>query len=85
MPGLREQVVLIICQEWPKQEIELNPATISERLQSAGYSSATEAEVRLELEHLAQHRNIKLAWEPGGTDVPTVAAVHPELCLEPRS
>jgi hypothetical protein len=81
MPGLREQVVLIICQEWPKGDIALNPATISGRLQqSAGYSSATEAEVRLELEHLTDHGFITTSVVPDGTTDPTVTSVRPDLC-----
>ncbi len=36
MPGLRERVISIICEEWPNGEHALDHATISERLKSAG-------------------------------------------------
>jgi hypothetical protein len=79
MPGLSEYVISIICEEWPKRDIALNPATISERLRSADVS-ASEDEVRLELQHLADNNRIKTAVEPGDPAGPTVADVHPGLC-----
>jgi hypothetical protein len=76
MPGLREEVISIICEEWPKRETRetpLNATTISERLKKAG-GSASEAEVQLELRHLVDQRLITL-------DAMTVGSVSPELCL----
>jgi hypothetical protein len=73
MPGLHEEVIAIICEKWPNGEEALNPATICERLQKTGVS-VSEADVRLELEHLADHRDITISLEP------TVTGVNPELC-----
>jgi hypothetical protein len=79
MPGLREEVISIICNEWPNGETALNPATLCEQLQNAGVS-VSEAEVRLELEHLTDHRDIEISLEPGGTAGPTVTGVRPGFC-----
>jgi hypothetical protein len=82
MPSLRDEVIAIICDEWPKREdreTPLDAETISELLQKAG-GSATEAEVQLELEHLAGHHQITLEAEPGKLGPPGVGSVSPELC-----
>jgi hypothetical protein len=76
MPGLREEVISIICKEWPKGDTALNPATICARLLGEGVR-VSEAEVQLELEHLADHGDITTSPEPGG---PTVASVREGLC-----
>ena len=84
MPGLREKVISIICEEWQKgqdREIELNAATISERLQQDGVAEASEDAVRLELTHLVDQRLIATGAEPPGTDDRPVRHVSPELCL----
>jgi hypothetical protein len=81
MPGLREEVISIICEEWAKgadREIPLNAASISERLQKAG-GTASESEVQLELSHLIDHGFITQVAEPSSTT--DVASVKPELCL----
>ncbi len=83
MPGLREEVIAIICDEWQKgqdRETKVNPATIYERLQKAGVR-ATEAEVQLELEPLMGQGLITLEAEPGRLGPPAVVRVNPDLCL----
>jgi hypothetical protein len=82
MPGLRERVIAVICEEWVKgadREAPLNAATISERLQKDDVSTS-EAEVQLELSHLVDHGLITLAPEPGGPDATTVGSVRQGLC-----
>ena len=79
MPGLREQVIEVICEEWPKgedREAELNAATIAERLQKAGVV-ASETEVQLELSHLVDQGHIDLAADR--PDMP-VGRVSADLC-----
>ena len=80
MPGLREEIISIICQEWPDSEDELNQVTIRERLKVAGVE-ASEDDVQEELVQLANHQDIRLATEagaPGGWAV--VTEVDPKLC-----
>ena len=79
MPGLRERVISIICEEWPNGENALTHATISERLKSAGVE-ASDGAVRQLLFQLSDRRDITLSSEPGGTAGPTVVGVSPELC-----
>ena len=79
MPGLRERVIAIICEEWPKGEMALSPVPIRERLQSA-CKSVSEAEVRLELQHLAEDDDIKVSLDPGGATGPNVGGVREGLC-----
>ena len=57
----------------------LNPLSIRERLQSAG-ESVSEAEVRLELQHLAEDDDIKVSLDPGGATGPNVGGVREGLC-----
>jgi hypothetical protein len=43
-PGLRERVIAVICEEWPKrQDNELQSATIYERLISEGVAVSENA------------------------------------------
>ena len=79
MPGLRERVISILCEEWPNGESALDHATITERLKSAG-AEAPEGAVRQVLFQLSDRRDITLSSEPGGTAGPTVVGVRPELC-----
>ena len=76
MPGLRDRVIAIICEEWPNPENKVQSATIYERLQSAD-AEASEHDVREVLIQLANHDEITLVFE---TASPTVVGVHPELC-----
>ena len=81
MPGLREEVITIICEEWRKgqdRETEVTAAMISERLQKDG-GSATAAQVKQELIHLAEQGAITLALDR--PDTPAVVRVNPDLCL----
>ncbi len=81
MPGLREAVIAIICEEWQKgqgREGELDAQIISERLQKDG-GSATAAQVKQELIHLAEQGAITLAAERA--DTPAILRVNPDLCL----
>ena len=79
MPELHEEIISIICEEWPDGDDELNQVTIHERLEAAGVA-ATEDDVQQVLLQLSDHRNITLAVEPGGTGGLAVADVHPDLC-----
>jgi hypothetical protein len=84
MPGLREEVISIICEEKTKEKtngsIALNPEAISERLTRAGVE-ASESEVRLVLYQLRAHHDIELAVEPGAKATAlTVTGVRPGLC-----
>ena len=82
MPGLRDEVIAIICEEWQKgqdTETPLDAAMISKRLQEAGVS-ATEAEVQLELEPLVGQGLITLEAEQDRLGPPAVVSVSPELC-----
>ncbi len=81
MPGLREEVIAVICEEWQKgqdREAEVTAALISERLQKDD-GSATEAQVKQELIHLADQGAITLALDRPNT--PAVVRVNPDLCL----
>jgi hypothetical protein len=81
MPGLREKVIEVICEEWQKgqdREIEVNAQPISERLQKDG-GSATAAQVKQELIHLAEQGAITLAADRA--DTPAIVRVNPDLCL----
>jgi hypothetical protein len=91
VPGLREQVISIICEEWANPDNEVRSgtiyvpsATIYERLRSNGVE-ASEDDVRQELQHLAGHGDITLMFEPSRGAGPTIADVSPKLCPEPRS
>ena len=81
MPGLRERIISIICQEWAKgedRETPLNAATISEQGQKAGgsaFRSRSPARAKVPRRSAPYHT---LAAEPGTT---TVGSVIPELCL----
>jgi hypothetical protein len=79
MPGLRDRVIAIICVEWPNPENKVEGATIYERLQSAD-AEASEHDIREVLIQLANHDEITLVFEPGGTASPTVVGVHSKLC-----
>ena len=82
MPGLREEVIAGICEEWQKgqdREAEVTAALISERLQKEDDGSATEAQVKQELIHLADQGAITLALDRPKT--PAVVRVNPDLCL----
>ena len=81
MPGLREKVIEVICEEWRKgqdRETEVNAQLISERLLKDG-GSATAAQVKQELIHLAEQGAITLAADRA--DIPAVVRVNPDLCL----
>jgi hypothetical protein len=86
MPGLREQVISIICEEWANPDNEVRSgtiyvpsATIYERLRSNGVE-VSQDEVQRELHHLAGHGDITLVFEPGRGAGPTIAGVSSELC-----
>jgi hypothetical protein len=79
MPGLRDRVIAIICEEWPNPENKVEGATIYERLQSAE-TEASEHDVREVLIQLADQDDITLVFEPGGTASAAVVSVHPKLC-----
>ncbi len=86
MPGLREQVISIICEEWANPDNEVRSGTIYvpsttiyERLRSNGVE-VSQHEVHLELQHLASHGDITLVFEPGQEAGPTIAGVSSELC-----
>ncbi len=82
MPGLREEVISIICEEWPMREdreTPLDAAVISEQLGQASLT-VSEAEVQLELERLVGHQQIILEAEPGRVGLPVIVWVNPELC-----
>ena len=81
MPGLREEVIAVICEEWQKgqdRENEVTAPMISERLQKDG-GSATAAQVKQELIHLADKGAIRLAVDR--PDTPAIVRVNPDLCL----
>jgi hypothetical protein len=79
MSGLRERVIAAICAEWPSPDIEVDSATIYERLKSDG-DDASEVEVRQVLLQLSDLGDITLVLEPGRGSGPVVADVGPELC-----
>ncbi len=86
MPGLREQVISIICEEWANPDNEIRSGTIYvpsttvyERLRSNGVE-VSQDEVGLELQHLASHGDITLVFEPSKEAGPTIAGVSSELC-----
>jgi hypothetical protein len=82
-PGLRERVIAVICEEWPKRrDNELQSATIYERLINEGVAVSYAALNNVLLE-LAQHNDITL--ELGSPTLPSDAAmtvldVSSELC-----
>ncbi len=88
MPGLREQVISIICEEWANPDNEVRSgtiyvpsATVYERLRSgANGIEVSQHEVDLELQHLASHGDIILVFEPSQEAGPTIADVSSELC-----
>ncbi len=77
MRGLREEIISIICKEWPNSEDELNEVAIHERLVVAGVE-ASEDDVRQVLLQLSDHQNITLVVDPRSGLV--VQDVGPELC-----
>ena len=86
MPGLREQVISIVCEEWANPENEVRSgttnvpsATVYERLRTSGVEVSAD-EVHQELVHLAEHGDIDLALEPGQEAGPTIDGVRSELC-----
>jgi hypothetical protein len=86
MPGLREQAISIICEEWANPDNEVRSgtiyvpsATIYERLRNNGVE-VSQDEVQRELQHLADHGDIILVFEPGRGAGPTIAGVSSELC-----
>ena len=79
MPGLREEIISIICEEWPNADDELNQVAIHERLEDAGVV-ASEDDVQQVLLQLSDHDDIRLAGEPGATGGVAVVYVDPELC-----
>ncbi len=79
MPGLREEVISIICSEWPNRDDELNQAAIHELLEDAGVA-ASEDDVEQVLLQLSDHEDIRLAGEPGATGGLAIVDVDPELC-----
>jgi hypothetical protein len=79
MPGLREDVIAAICEEWPNSEDELNQVAIHERLEVAGVG-ASEDDVQHVLLQLANHDDIRLATEAGAPGGLAVVYVDPELC-----
>jgi hypothetical protein len=79
MPGLREEIISIICEEWPDGDDELNQVAIHERLEDAGVV-ASEDDVQQVLLQLSDHDDIRLAGEPGATGGLAVVDVDPELC-----
>jgi hypothetical protein len=86
VPGLREQVISIICEEWANPDNEVRSGTIYvpsttiyERLRSNGVEGSQD-EVRQELHHLASHGDITLVFEPSQEAGPTIAGVSSQLC-----
>jgi hypothetical protein len=77
--GLREEIISIICKEWPNDEDELNQVAIHERLEAAGVE-ASEEDVRHVLFQLENHQDIRLAGEPGAPGRWAVVSVDPKLC-----
>jgi Fe2+ or Zn2+ uptake regulation protein len=80
MPGLREKVISIICEEeWPDPDNDVSSVTVYEKLKSAG-EDTTESEVRQVLIQLSEHGDIKLTLEPSRGAGPVVFDVRPGLC-----
>jgi hypothetical protein len=79
MRGLREEIISIICEEWPNSEDELNEFVIHERLVAAGVE-ASEDDVQQVLLQLSDHQYIRLAGEPNALGGMAVVDVDPELC-----
>ncbi len=79
MPELREEIISIICEEWPNSDDELNQVAIHERLEDAGVV-ASEDDVQQVLLQLSDHDAIRLAGEPGATGGLAIVYVDPELC-----
>jgi hypothetical protein len=79
VPGLREEIISIICAEWPNNEDELNEVAIHERLEVAGVE-ASRAAVQEVLLQLSDHDDIRLATEAGAPGGLAVVYVDPELC-----
>jgi hypothetical protein len=75
-PGLRERVIAVICEEWPKRrDNELESATIYERLISEGVAVSENA-LRDVLLQLAGSGDIQLGLVPS---MP-IRDVSSELC-----
>jgi hypothetical protein len=79
VPGLREEIISIICGEWRNSDDELNEVAIHERLEVAGVG-ASEDDVQQVLLQLSDHDDIRLAGEPGAPGGLAVVYVDPELC-----
>jgi Fe2+ or Zn2+ uptake regulation protein len=79
--GLREQIVAIICEEWPNSDREIEATTIFERLQSEGVE-ASEQDVHNVLFQLVQQGVIGLS--PAASHHPFsglfIVRVSQELC-----
>jgi hypothetical protein len=79
VPGLREEIISIICEEWPNSDDELNEVAIHDRLEVAGVGASQDG-VQETLLQLSDHNDIRLAGEPGAPGGLAVDYVDPELC-----
>jgi Fe2+ or Zn2+ uptake regulation protein len=80
--GLREQMVAIICEEWPNPDNQIAAATIFERLQSEGVGASV-LDVHNALFQLVQQGVIGLnlpASHHPFTDIFVVRVSRQELC-----
>ncbi len=81
-PGLREQIVAIICEEWPNPDNQIAAATIFERLHSEGVGASV-LDVHDALFQLVQQGVIGLnlpASHHPFTDIFIVRVSRRELC-----
>jgi Fe2+ or Zn2+ uptake regulation protein len=81
--GLREQMVAIICEEWPNPDNQIAAATIFKHLQSEGVE-ASEQDVHNVLFQLVQQGVIGLnlpASHHPFTDIFVVRVSRQELCV----
>jgi hypothetical protein len=94
VPVLREEIISIICEEWPNSDEELNEVAseewpnsdeelnevaIHERLKVAGVGASQDGVLEVLLQ-LSDHEYIRLAGEPGAPGGLAVVYVDPELC-----
>ena len=79
VPVLREEIISIICEEWPNNDDELNELAIHERLKVAGVGASQDGVLEV-LFQLSDHEYIRLAGEPGAPGGVAVVYVDPELC-----
>ena len=94
MPVLREEIISIICEEWPNSDDELNEVAseewpnsddelnevaIHERLKVAGVGASQDGVLEVLLQ-LSDHEYIRLAGEPGAPGGLSVVDVDLELC-----